>query len=274
MSAAARDFVWRHSPYQRSTLFVHLGIADSVSDTDGSEFNMAFGRLARKLRLSRKHVVECIQQLVADGLLTLIEERPGGTNRYRFEFPDLAVVYDTKEHYSLRADGRKVSPQVTRPVGPEMLPQGPEGVTSQPEGVTSADSAHISKPIEPTDNQNNCVDLVFFPSLVPAVHAAPQRKTDEIWDTLMNACGIDGEITRSARGAYNRAVAEIRAIGASPDEIRQRASGFRARWPDASLTPTSLVRRWAECGHQASAAPRQDDAVDTIQRLREMEGRA
>lgn len=73
------------------------------------------------------------------------------------------------------------------------------------------------------------------------------RKRDEIWDTLLEVCGLAGqEPTKSARGAWNRAAAELRGVKATPDEIRARAAAFRRRWPDVSLTPNALARRWAE----------------------------
>lgn len=75
----------------------------------------------------------------------------------------------------------------------------------------------------------------------------PSRKADEIWDALLAACNVDaGSVPDSARGAYNRAVKDLRGIGATPDEIRRRAAIYRRRWPDMALTPTALTRRWAE----------------------------
>lgn len=74
----------------------------------------------------------------------------------------------------------------------------------------------------------------------------------------MAACGVDATtVTGSSRGAYNRATAELRKVNADPSEITRRAENFQRRWPGASLTPTALARRWAECdiGPPASVAP-------------------
>lgn len=74
------------------------------------------------------------------------------------------------------------------------------------------------------------------------------RRVDPIWDELLAACSIDStQITKSARGAYNRAAADIRELHPEPGEITRRSRVFRVRWPGASLTPTSLARRWSEC---------------------------
>ena len=74
------------------------------------------------------------------------------------------------------------------------------------------------------------------------------RKADIVWDTVLEVCGIEGDaITKSSRGAYNRACADLREIGATRKTIIIRATVFRRRWPEVSLTPTALARRWPEC---------------------------
>jgi len=74
-----------------------------------------------------------------------------------------------------------------------------------------------------------------------------KRPRDEIWDTMLEVCGLTGqEPTSSARGAWNRAAAELRGLKVTPDEIRTTAAAYRRQWPNVSLTPTALSRRWAE----------------------------
>lgn len=70
----------------------------------------------------------------------------------------------------------------------------------------------------------------------------------------MAACGVDtSQITKSSRGAYNNAVKELKAIGATPGQITLRARRYQSKWPTASLTPTALVRRWSELDTGAAA---------------------
>lgn len=65
----------------------------------------------------------------------------------------------------------------------------------------------------------------------------------------MDVCGINPtEITTSKRGAYNRAVKELRQVGATPSQIRQRVREYHRRWPDVSLSPTAFANRYAELG--------------------------
>lgn len=74
------------------------------------------------------------------------------------------------------------------------------------------------------------------------------RARDVVWDALLAVCGIDPDgITSASRGAYNRAAKDLRSLNVTAEDIARRAIVYRRRWPDVSLTPTALVRRWPEC---------------------------
>lgn len=89
-----------------------------------------------------------------------------------------------------------------------------------------------------------------------------RREPDPLWEALLDACGIPADgITTSARGAYNRALKELRDAGATEQAIRARAAMHRAKWPQSSLTPSSLAKHWAELagpprGAVATVGPR------------------
>lgn len=85
--------------------------------------------------------------------------------------------------------------------------------------------------------------------------AAKPRERDPIWDALMAVCGIDtASLTKSSRGAYNRAVADLREAGATQGQVMVRAKRYRDRWPNTSLTPTALAKHWPELESGAAAA--------------------
>ena len=84
--------------------------------------------------------------------------------------------------------------------------------------------------------------------------APTARKPDLTWDAVMAVCGVT-QVTSSARGAYNRAVADLKSVDATPTDIGQHAQVFRTRWPDVSLTPTALARRWGETDPQRQHSP-------------------
>lgn len=73
----------------------------------------------------------------------------------------------------------------------------------------------------------------------------------------MDVCGIDtSAIPKSARGAYNRAVAELRGVRATPHQIRERAGAYQHRFDHAAMTPTALVKHWASLGADTPRAPK------------------
>lgn len=73
------------------------------------------------------------------------------------------------------------------------------------------------------------------------------RKRDELFDVVAEVCGIDpGTLTPSARGAVNRALAELRGVGADPVDVRRRAAIYGRRYPHASLTPPALAKHWPQ----------------------------
>ena len=100
----------------------------------------------------------------------------------------------------------------------------------------------------------------------PEASRKKPRPPDHHFDALMDACGLDpGELTASARGAANKALKELKDVGATPDGIRARAKVHRQKWPDMSLTPTSLARHYAQLGSKQGA---DDESVAALLGIR------
>lgn len=73
-----------------------------------------------------------------------------------------------------------------------------------------------------------------------------EAKRDELFEAVAGVCGIRWqELTKSARGPLNAAVGELRAIGATPEEVRRRAILFQNQYPALRMTPTALIKHWA-----------------------------
>lgn len=72
---------------------------------------------------------------------------------------------------------------------------------------------------------------------------------------FMVCSGLDpGELTTSARGALMHAAKQLREVDATPDGIHERARRHRKQWPDATLTPTSLAKHYAQLGATVAGA--------------------
>lgn len=79
-------------------------------------------------------------------------------------------------------------------------------------------------------------------SLTPTI-----RKRDELFDAVTAVCGIEpSELTPSARGVLNRALADLRKVGAEPDDVHERAAVYHRLYPHAALTPPALAKHWPQ----------------------------
>lgn len=84
MSIRLMTWVWANSPYSGERLLLHLALADFAND-DGVCFP-SHGTLAKKARCSTSWVSKSIRQMVADGLIEIVEpagEGRGKVGRYR-----------------------------------------------------------------------------------------------------------------------------------------------------------------------------------------------
>ena len=118
----------------------------------------------------------------------------------------------------------------------------PPGVTEYPPGGSQSTPNPY---LEPSMNPQKPCPANAEASAEP-YQKKPDRPRDPIWDTLMEVCGIETTaIPQSARGGYNRAVKELKEVGATPDQIRNRASRWHKVYSGATLTPTALVKHWA-----------------------------
>ena len=75
---------------------------------------------------------------------------------------------------------------------------------------------------------------------------AERRAKDNLFETVAQACGINlNGMTRSARGQLNKACKELREIEATAEQVKAKAKAYRTQYPNATLTPTALVKHWS-----------------------------
>jgi hypothetical protein len=114
-----------------------------------------------------------------------------------------------------------------------------------PADSLASDSSRASAPASPTrpvpKEQNLAPDK-------------PPRARDELFDALAAECGIDpASLTKSGRGEVNAALGQLRAVEASPVQVKLRARRFRERYREITLTPSALAKHWGSLNGAAPA---------------------
>ena len=179
----------------------------------------AVDRLAREAGCSVRTVQECVGRAKAMGELEVhLRAGPHGTNVYR----TLSGLKAAAPLPGMETTGSR-TPQNLHPADTrrESAPELKElGVT---DSVKGSSSSHL------------------------LLAAPPARKgQDPLFEAVAESCGLDWrtDLTPTARGALNKAVAEIRSVGASPDDVRIRSTNYQSHFPDAVLTPSALAKHW------------------------------
>lgn len=199
-----------------------LALADHAND-DGQAWPSQ-GRIAEKTSASRQRVCEHLRTMERLGLVTKI--KPANESGVWL--------------IQLNLDALN---------GPVPDPDSPNGPVPDPDTPLSGSGTPPVR-IGDTNHQGTSIKNPhsFAPAPADAEGESRSRKRDLLWEAVLTACQLDpfGAHSRSARGAYNRAVGELRALGVTPEQAIERATAHRQRWPRVSLTPSSLARHWSE----------------------------
>ena len=103
-------------------------------------------------------------------------------------------------------------------------------------GSTASSPAEVGFRSEPLENHQK----------EPAAPSSQRRAVDHLFEAVCAACEIaPKQLTRSGRGALNRAVSELREAGATPDGVKARAAAYRKAYPNVTCTPMALSKHWA-----------------------------
>ena len=114
--------------------------------------------------------------------------------------------------------------------------------------TTHAD-ARRSVPTQHNTTQRNAKEKV--PQ--KAARAPPPkkpRKPDPIWDVVAELWYPSG-VPPSEKTSVGKVVADLKAIGATPEEIRTRKARHLEEWPTLTCTPRSLVKHWDQFAEPA-----------------------
>lgn len=209
---------------------VHVVIAEATNPGHENRIWMKRGVIAQRARCSEKTVSRAFQKMVKAGHLKVIE---GGGGRGK------ATVYE------MLLPGHDVP--VTDPntgTSATIKPGHDVPVVSPETGTFDAlnrdiDDLHLYRPdIQQPEVITTCVE-----KSTPVEKKL--RPRDELFDSLISVLELDtSELTTSARGPLNRALKDLRSVGATPDEIRLRAGRWSEHFPGATLTGPALAKHW------------------------------
>ena len=210
MSVRVMAWVWDQDlPTSQKMLL--LAIADHADD-DGDNAWPSKARLAKKVGLSENRIRQMLRRLEADGWITT-DRQQGGTHRTPSDRrPNL---------YRVVMDERGLTHEPPR----GLTHDAPRGLTHEPLTISSTSSTSIGGDSD--------------------TESPRKRKADPLFDAMVEACSINAlRLTTSSRGALNRAVKELREVGADPDQVADAARAYRLKYPEAAITPQALAKHF------------------------------
>ena len=219
--------------------FIDSGVSDKAfrlytvlakyADNDSGTAYPGRGALAKRMGCSRSSVDRALEELIAIGAVS--KQRRSQDGRWT---SSLYTVYK---------------------VGPRLTGGGSPTHATTPSPTDATTSSHPRR--KELDQELDQRELSI--AATPREEAKPKapRPEDPLWNAMLAACGIDGKtITKTGRGQVNAALKELREIGATPADIDAKAKVYRKTWPDASLTPSALVKHWAALATKAEQVRR------------------
>lgn len=222
-----------------------LSVIADAANSDGEHAHPGLANMIDQSLYSRSVVLSTIKELEAAGwIVETAKCAPGRATEHR-------IVMDPDERRVLVQDPSQVPDQdpSDEPTGPisganrsdseGVQVRFPAGTPTVSTGVVTNGTAAPVPDASPLARAQALVGTTSTP--------ATTRPRDLLWDAVMFACEIDPDtISASARGAYNRAIRDLRAINATPEQVAEKAAGWRRSWSAVTMTPTALARRWSE----------------------------
>ena len=99
------------------------------------------------------------------------------------------------------------------------------------------------------------------------------RKPDLLFDAVCKVCGHDiKRLTSAERGRINRALKDLRAVQATPEQIETAAKRWRQMYPNATLTPTAIASHWSRLT-ATSQTVKVDEIDPDLERIRQEQRR-
>jgi hypothetical protein len=204
MSGQCTGWVLRHGPKDRAMRAVLITIADAAN-RDGEHSHPGLDAIIEGSLYGRSHVLATIKKLEDEGWIEVTSKNS----------PGRATTFNVL----------MTGPLVGRVTGPKN-----EGHRSNLEG-SQVQSSEI-------------VPSYYSNGLSNGLTNAADKPRDLIFEAIASVCSINWkELTPSSRGALGKATKDLKAVGATPEEILKRALLYKKRFSTA-LTPSALSKHW------------------------------
>ena len=131
--------------------------------------------------------------------------------------------------------------------------------------MKDAASGAVFEAIEVTTNKPSPKEYVQRNTgeVKPKRQKAEPRKPDPIWDAVA-AQWFGGKVAEPDYARVGKIVRDLKAHGATPEEIKTRVRRYHSEWPEAECTPEAMVKHWARFAKEADdeEGSKLDDMVD------------
>lgn len=233
--------LWKRTDMPSTVKFVAISLGDQAND-EGYCWP-SVGSLARRTMQNERTVQRALRELEETYQLIEVVVRPGRSNGYQFRL-------DKLQGDLFELGGGTESPPADSHPRQDTAPAQRRGRG----GPVPGEGRHTA-----THNRNRTIKEPSSGDTPAGGHR------DELFEVIAQACRwpLD-QLTKSSRGRINRAAKELREIGATPDQVRDRAERYRKRFPDCAITPQALTGNWgllADLGRPPAPQETEDERL-------------
>lgn len=227
MSARALTWCWTVRPRTAAQKLVLAALADRADD-DGECFPSIRWLAAKCAPMSERSVREALRELAVQGLVEKTNRRrrgDGTLGTWLFRLP-LELTPDQCQPSDSGSDVDQRQPDDSGPVTP---------------GRQTSDTRSTRRDVHRDDQTSTDVEVAEAPV---------QRQPDVVWDSLVELFGSVVEKT-NAHGKRNKAVKDLKALGATPETIASAVRQWPRMFEDATLTDVALATHYPQLAQQA-----------------------
>lgn len=225
-------------PLSDKAVRLYAILSKYADNSDGTSYP-GRGTLAKLMHCHRTSVDRAVEELIEAGCIT---------KQVRYK------------------EGRFTSSLYTvKRIAPSRTDEGSRTHATTPRRTDATTSSH------PCDIELEPQNVEPKELLAAAPREEPKKKSREpdlLFEAVARACNIDiAQLTGTSRGQLNKAVKELKDIGATPNHVGDKARAYRRQYENATLTPMALVKHWPSLTVKQRKNTHDEICSDCFQRL-------